>query len=325
MNTDNLQKSISVSIAIIRHQNQILLGWRDQKLAQGGCYEFPGGKVEQGETPEQAVIREVFEEVGIAVQPIKRFATFQYQYPDRLLTLFFILCAVQDVDELKRMDAGWHWIALDGLQNYQFPAANQRIIERLTWSRKIAILTDNNLNFKNQDNKAIKSNVGALYVRLSGEDFKQFVRHQAHLFDQKQLIVRWQDYLNLEQSLQDKTFAVHLNHAELARLAQAKAVDDSKYNEISMSLQGKNLIAACHSELEIKYANTIACDAIFLSPVHATPSHPDQVGMGWDAFASLATLADMPVYALGGIRQADLAAAQAHGAYGVAGIRDFFD
>ena len=89
MNQSETKKLIQVSIAIIRHKNQVLLGWRDEKLAQGGCYEFAGGQIELGEMPEQAVVREVQEEVGIDVTPIKRFASFQFDYPDRLLSLFF--------------------------------------------------------------------------------------------------------------------------------------------------------------------------------------------------------------------------------------------
>ena len=66
----------------------------------------------------------------------------------------------------------------------------------------------------------------------------------------------------------------------------------------------------------------------FLSPVKATPTHPETFqsgGMGWQAFGELAKLSDVPVFALGGVGQADLATAYEHGAMGVAGIRLLVD
>ena len=313
MNQSETKKSIQVSIAIIRYQNQVLLGWRDEKLAQGGCYEFAGGKIELGETAEQAVIREVQEEVSIDVTPIKCFASFQFDYPDRLLSLFFILCKLKDPRELQSIDHHWRWIDLDDVQKFEFPKANQSIIQRLSWSRKIAILNDDH---EVQD---IKHDVDTVYLRQNAENFPQLLRDNPQLFTEKKVIVRWQDYQKLDADLQGKAFAVHLNCQELIQLSESV----SQNNELPLSLQNKNLIGACHNENEIECANLIACDAIFISPVQATPTHHEQNGLGWERFSALVDMAEMPVYALGGVACDDLKMAKAYGAYGVAGIRDF--
>lgn len=314
MNQSETKKLIQVSIAIIRYKNQVLLGWRDEKLAQGGCYEFAGGKIELGETPEQAVVREVREEVGIDVTPIKRFASFQFDYPDRLLSLFFVLCKLKDPRELQSIDQHWRWIDLDDVQKFEFPKANQSIIQRLSWSRKIAIL--------NGDHTAIQQvhhDVDTIYLRQSDENLKSLLPDNPQLFVEKKFIVRWHDYQQLNDDLQEKVFAIHLNSQQIVDLAESV----SQNNELPLSLQNKNLIGACHNENEIECANLIACDAIFISPVQATPTHPEQSGLGWERFSALADMTEMPVYALGGVGRDDLDVAKAYGAYGVAGIRDF--
>lgn len=313
INQTEMKKLIQVSIAIIRHKNQVLLGWRDENLHQGGCYEFAGGKLEAGETPEQALIREIQEEVGIDVMPIKRFASFQFDYSDRCLSLFFILCKVKSYAELDKMDQAWRWIDLDDVQKFEFPKANQSIIQRLSWSRKIAILNDDH---EVQD---IKHDVDTVYLRQNVENFPQLLRDNPQLFTEKKIIVRWQDYQKLDADLQGKVFAIHLNSQQLVDLAESV----SQNNELPSSLQNKNLIGACHNENEIEYANLIGCDVIFISPVQPTPTHPEHTGLSWAGFAALANIAEMPVYALGGVACDDLKMAKAYGAYGVAGIRDF--
>ena len=313
INQTEMKKLIQVSIAIIRHKNQVLLGWRDENLHQGSCYEFAGGKLEAGETPEQALIREIQEEVGIDVMPIKRFASFQFDYSDRCLSLFFILCKVKSYAELDKMDQAWRWIDLDDVQKFEFPKANQAIIQRLSWSRKIAILNDDH---EVQD---IKHDVDTVYLRQNVENFPQLLRDNPQLFTEKKIIVRWQDYQKLDADLQGKVFAVHLNSQQLVDLAESV----SQNNELPLSLQNKNLIGACHNENEIEYANLIGCDVIFISPVQPTPTHPEHTGLSWAGFAALANIAEMPVYALGGVACDDLKMAKAYGAYGVAGIRDF--
>ncbi|WP_374295279.1 8-oxo-dGTP diphosphatase MutT [Acinetobacter sp.] len=309
-----MKKHIQVSIAIIRHKNQVLLGWRDENLHQGGCYEFAGGKLEARETPEHAVIREVQEEVDIDVMPLKRFASFQFDYSDRCLSLFFILCKVKNYAELDKMDQAWRWIDLDDVQNYQFPKANQAIIQRISWSRRIAIL-----NGDHTAKQQVHHDVVTIYLRQSDENLKSLLIDNPQLFVEKKVIVRWQDYQQLNDDLQEKVFAIHLNSQQLVDLAESVPQN----NELPLSLQNKNLIGACHNENEIECANLIACDAIFISPVQATPTHPEQSGLGWESFSKLTAMAEMPVYALGGVGRDDLDVAKAYGAYGVAGIRDF--
>ena len=86
---------------------------------------------------------------------------------------------------------------------------------------------------------------------------------------------------------------------------------------------GKRYIAACHDQVSALHAQKIGCDAIFMSPVLATQSHPEAQGMGWAHFSEIALNIEIPVFALGGMRPELLPIAKQHHAYGVAGIRNF--
>lgn len=292
------KQPLRVAIALIVQQAKVLIGWRDAALHQGGCYQFAGGKVEANETPEQAVQREVLEEVGMTVQVLRLFEEISFEYPDRAVQLYFYLCQPLS----HEMQQGWQWVDVDRLDTFEFPAANQSIIQRLSWARHIAITTaTQRLN--------VKSGMGLCYLRhrtTLGEDIAQLHQQNIHV------IVPVQDYLNLNPHIQKMVFAVHLNSAQL-----------QQYSSLEM-LQGKNVIAACHHVADIQQANMLGCDAIFLSPVHRTSTHPERDGMGWEQFQQLAMQANMPVYALGGIGQQELETAQCYGAYGIAGISDFW-
>jgi thiamine-phosphate pyrophosphorylase len=86
----------------------------------------------------------------------------------------------------------------------------------------------------------------------------------------------------------------------------------------------KLLSAACHSRDQLLHAQRIGADFVTLSPVLPTPSHPGEPALGWPRFRTLAAQVSLPVYALGGMTPASASNAQAHGAYGIAGISAFW-
>ncbi|GAA5006072.1 thiamine phosphate synthase [Acinetobacter puyangensis] len=299
-----MQKVVHVAIGLIVHQGKILVAWRDEQLHQGGCYEFPGGKVEPFEDSRQAVLREIKEEVNIDVNVIKLFHSLQFEYPDRHVKLDFYLCRL--IDSAQPAFLRWQWVDLDQLSQLTFPAANDVIVKRLNWARLLAVSPENIGAYQP------KNNIELCYLRTSTlPDIKLINQIQAYLPHSK-LIVRLEDYLVLDQAVREQVFAIHLNGCQLTQCQNL-----ASYENI-------NVIAACHSAADIDKANQLGCDAVLLSPVLATPSHPEQQGMGWQQFHHLATQAEMPVYALGGMRIEDLPIAQQHAAYGIAGISDFW-
>src|SRR5690606_28277679 len=83
--------------------------------------------------------------------------------------------------------------------------------------------------------------------------------------------------------------------------------------------------ASCHDADELARAEALGCDFVLVGPVHATPSHPGQAGIGWDRFEALRERAALPIYAIGGLGPDDIAIARQHGAQGIAAIRGLWD
>ncbi|WP_084720180.1 thiamine phosphate synthase [Vibrio neptunius] len=108
---------------------------------------------------------------------------------------------------------------------------------------------------------------------------------------------------------------VHLTSKDLSDKALIQSVRHSG---------AQYLAASCHNEQEVELANQAGCDFITISPVESTNSHPDAIPIGWQRFAELSKLANMPAFALGGQNTHNVEHAQSYGAHGVAGISDFW-
>lgn len=295
--------TVDVAIAILLHKSKVLVGWRQANQHQGNKHEFPGGKIEEGETPEQACRREVYEEVGIGLKEWHQFDVIRHEYEDIIVTLHLLHAYVPD-ELLNLIHQPWSWFSRDQLADLNFPKANSTIIERLIWSHLIKI--------SDQVDELPKTN-SQMYLRIETKDIERLQQQLIKLSEQQllKLIVNVDVWQQLNTVLQEKIKTVHLKQSQLMQLKKGDLVVAKRY------------IAACHDAVSVQHAHQIGCDAIFLSPVNPTATHPNSKVLGWDGFAALAQKSDIPVFALGGVAPADLEQAQKHNAYGLAGIRQF--
>ena len=127
-----MSQRVHVAVGVIVNpKDEILIARRPEHLHQGGKWEFPGGKVEKGETVEQALRRELKEEVNIDVLATKPFMDIQFDYPDKLVFLdvhkvmSFSGCA-KGLEGQKVL-----WVAKEQLVNFEFPDGNISIVEKL--------------------------------------------------------------------------------------------------------------------------------------------------------------------------------------------------
>lgn len=122
----NAERAVRVGIAIVEHQGRYLVGTRSADTDLPGKSEFPGGKCEAGESPEQAAVRECLEETGLAVEPIRLLQRREFVYEHATVELHFWLC--QNTEESATPENGFRWLASNELRAADFPEANDEIL-----------------------------------------------------------------------------------------------------------------------------------------------------------------------------------------------------
>ena len=124
-------KVVHVAVGVILRGQQVLLALRSSKQHQGGKWEFPGGKVEKGETVAAALKRELQEEIAIDVAESSAFMQLEYAYPEKTVLLDIYLVTGFDGEPEGREGQPLRWVDIAGLGDIEFPDANQPIVERI--------------------------------------------------------------------------------------------------------------------------------------------------------------------------------------------------
>lgn len=311
---------LNVVAAVIHNsQGQLLLAQRPLHKHQGGLWEFAGGKVDAGETAEQALVRELQEELGITATQYRPLLTVEHHYPDKSVRLNVFRVTAFEEEAHGAEGQPIAWVKPENLHDYQFPAANTPIL-------KAAVLPD-------------------IYcitpepTEVGGDLLAWLNQHLAqHCFlclRAKQLTEA--QYLSLAQQVSDlcqqrqSTLIIHQHYQLLAQLPLAKGVHLTSQqlaqyqSRQQLALNPEHYLwVSAHHQQDLAKAWLIGADAATLSPVCATASHPSQQAMGWQAFEDTVKTANLPVYALGGMTKEDISLAQQHGGQGVAGIRGLF-
>lgn len=312
---------------IFDSRGRVLLGQRPDGKAWAGWWEFPGGKIETGESPSQALIRELDEELGIRVETVYPWVTYIHEYPKNIVELNF--CQVNSwldtpygrenqaldwVDPMAiRLDESEHPIAPGG--GSLLPAA----LPPLRWLRisttyRISqiVQPDNLANWLKQLRKEL----------ARGIKMVQF-REPNWTGNQQELQHAFMATLDLCHRYSTKCL-VNSRHPHAWWLqadgVHLRAQDAYTVLEKDSRPPGKLGVSA-HNSDDIEVAKKLQADFIVLGHVNASASHPRQEPMGWNTFAQLASLANRPVFAIGGQSIATLDTARLHGAHGIAAIR----
>jgi len=308
-------KVLQVAAGVIKNQHgQILIALRDASLHQGGLWEFPGGKLEPGESAEQALFRELKEELDITANAATPLITIRHSYPDRHVQLNVFL--VENFSGLAKGCQGQplKWVAPNELLNFSFPAANQPIITAARLPRCYGILDDAEPSLL-MDNlhKLLANGIKLIQARLKNlpaDAVDAFIRQAYPLCQQQQAV------LLVNSATADAGIVaadgIHLTAKHLLELPARPA-------NISW------LSASCHTLAELKHAEQIGVDFVVLAPVLPTATHPGSATLGWEKFEKLVAQINIPVYALGGMAAEDLTATCQAGGQGIAGIRAFIE
>ena len=124
-------KVIHAAAAVIRRGEKFLITKRLKSSPMGHCWEFPGGKIEPGESVEQCVVRECREEIDVTVTPMRRLREEWYDYSHGRVHLWFVLCELASGEPRPVECEKALWIFPDEFKNYEFPPADIGVIEDL--------------------------------------------------------------------------------------------------------------------------------------------------------------------------------------------------
>ena len=125
-------KKIEVSAGIIIKNKKVYIQQRVKNGLMGGLWEFPGGKREQGESPEECLKREIKEELRVNVVSLNKVMTIKHTYTQFRVTLTVFNCKLQKKQIRPDGCEQWKWVSLSNLKKYPFPAANVKIVKYLT-------------------------------------------------------------------------------------------------------------------------------------------------------------------------------------------------
>ena len=311
------KRLIHVAAGAIRHTDgRILITKRPDHVHQGGLWEFPGGKLETEETPEQGLVRELAEELGIRVTESRPLIRIHHDYGDR-----HVLLDVHRVDAFDGQPHGREgqpldWMHPDAMDPRCFPAADRPIINALRLPDRFLITgadPSNESGFLARLDLALQAGIRLVQLRAHELDDRSYARLAQRVFPLCNRIGA-RLLLNRDPPLVEDlpTHGLHLTASRLKKLRARPLSRDY--------LVG----ASCHSAEELSLAVQLDLDYAVLSPVKPTRSHPDAVPLGWDRFSQLVDPIAMPVYALGGLGPIDLARAVRSGGQGVAGISGFW-
>jgi 8-oxo-dGTP diphosphatase len=292
-------------------RGRILLARRTAGRDLAGAWEFPGGKVEPGETPLAALARELHEELGIRIGAAEPFIAVPQSYPAKRIVLDVYTVTAFEGTPRGREKQALAWAPADRLAGYPMPPADRPVVAALTAGSRYLITpapVERAAFFARLD-RALLAGVRRVQLRDPGLAPAEL----AALATDAAIHCRArgaQLFVNGEPGLAaDLGIGVHLRASQLMALSARPLPPELP------------VAASCHDEAELAQAERIGADFVVLGPVRATASHPDAAPLGWDRFAQMREQVSLPIYALGGMKAADIAVARRHGAQGVAGIR----
>jgi 8-oxo-dGTP diphosphatase len=319
---EHASEPLHVMAGVLRDPNgRVLLAQRPPGKHLAGLWEFPGGKLEPGENPQQALARELFEELGIRVKsadgmPLVR---VPWRYGERGLLLDAWTFERWDGVPVSLEGQALEWSDPRHVDPARLAPADRPILQTLRLP-DIYSITPADVQLDQADPwfsqivDALCRGVRLLQLRLPLWRFSD-VRALAARLQPKLLQHGAQLLLNADiegARLLGEGIGVHLQASQLAKLSERPLP------------WRKTVGASCHDASELALAAAIGADFATLSPVSATATHPLALPLGWQQFRHLTEAAALPVFALGGVTPTQRVDARGAGGQGVAGIRAFW-
>ncbi len=305
-----------VAAVLTQPDGRVLLAQRPPGKVYAGYWEFPGGKVEAGETLEAALARELQEELGIVITHPCRWITRVFEYPHATVRLNFFRVFAWQGEPHPHEGQIFSWQQPDAVEVTPLLPANFPILKALalpsvmgithaealgvdTFLARLDIALANGLRLIQLRDKTLPDGARLALARETV--------HHAHAHGARVVVNG-----SLELARAAAADGVHLDSAAAAKLTARPEGTGSDSFLVGVS---------CHDADELAHAAALEADYALLSPVLPTLTHPGAPTLGWDSFSACAAASPIPLYGLGGLGRDDVALAQSHGAHGVALLR----
>ena len=309
MNPETIDVAAGV---IVRHDGHFLLGRRAPGSFYPGYWEFPGGKVEPGESPAGALYRELDEELGLRAERLYPWLVRTHDYEHARVRLHFFEVAQWQGNVCGRIHDALDWV-LPGAPDAPTPMlpANGPILKALTLPRRMGITHAASIGAKPQFaalDRALQAGLRLVLIRENAllmparRAFAKETVRRAHAVGALAVV-------NGEPELARKVGADGF-HLTAAQLMASNSRPDFAW-----------VGASCHTRAELEHAAAMNFDYALLGAVKRTATHPGGKTLGWEGFAALASGLPLPVFALGGLEDRDMETARQYGAHGIAAIR----
>ncbi|MEW9897008.1 Nudix family hydrolase [Chitinivorax sp. PXF-14] len=306
-------KIVDVVAGVLRQPDgSFFLASRPEGKVYAGYWEFPGGKVEPGEARADALTRELREELGIEVEHATPWLTQVFTYPHAKVCLNFFLVHRWRGEPHPHEGQQFAWQRAGVLDVSPVLPANTPIFRALALPELYAIT-----NAQEWGAAPLLARLEAALergLRLIQVREKSWPREQQLAFA-REVVAR------------ARPFGAKVLINGDVTLAHEAGVDGVHLSSGALLAAGERpdlpwVGASCHDLRELEQVARLGLDYALLGPAQPTASHPGQPALGWEAFRALHAHGwPFPIYALGGLAPGDLATAQAHGAHGIAMLR----
>lgn len=298
---------------------RVLLAQRPPGKHLAGMWEFPGGKLEPGESPWHALVRELREELGIDVEDGKPLIRIPWRYERGELCLDAWLVERWDGEPASLEGQALQWIEPRAVDLSILAPADRPILQSLRLPSVYAITP----------------------ADVAQADWEIWRERIAGAIEQGAQLIQLRLPLWHREAVRELAAALlSLARSRGAGLVLNEDIDGARQLGDGVGVQLKStqlrscterplplhqlVGASCHDAAELAVAAALSVDFATLSPVMPTASHPGAPALGWERFEALAEVASLPVFALGGVSPADLGRARVCCGQGVAGIRGFW-
>lgn len=303
---------LEVAAGVLRDASgAVLLAQRPAHKSYAGSWEFPGGKLEAGESAETALKRELAEELGVTVRHCLPLMTLVHDYPEFcvLLRVFEVTEYAGEVSACEGQSLSWY--PADALDGVHLLAADQPIVHALQLP-DVYVFTPPGYQ-PEQVLSGCEALPAAALLRLrlpalNDDAYASLARTLCARLGARRVVLDRQPAL-----------AASLRCGWHMRDLPGAAA------EADIALRGAwGVIASVHDAAGISRARKSGTMACVLGPVQPTATHPGNPGIGWERFRTLAEAAALPTYAIGGLAPAHAHLSRTFGARGVAGISAFW-